>query len=277
MSAALNAAVRNKQVLLMGSELGGMVSKAPKISNYLGLAEISGKDLVEKMKDQVASYDNITWLEDTAQTIYPMGDQIGILRSNNDLVMAYAVVVATGVNFGKTLPGEDQFMGKGVGTCATCDAALYKGKKVVVVAYTDYAAEEANFIAELAGTTIFINMTGHDLDLSDQVEEMKVKPKAFEGEDQADRLLIEGGSIEADGFFVIRDAADPKDLLPGIELDGSHIKVDQTMATNLAGIFAAGDLVGKPYQVSTSAGRGQVAGLEAAKYASEARKKAEAD
>lgn len=267
MAAALNAAVRNKSVLLLGPDQSGKLMKAPKIENVLGLRGESGEALLRKFRKHLEAFDSIRFCPEMVQTIYPMGEEIGLLMPDQSMVSALSVVIATGVDFGKPIPGEAEFMGKGVGTCATCDAALYKGKKVVLVAYTPHAAEEANFIHEIAEETTLVNLTGMDLDLDEGIEEIRDKPLELIGDDRARKLIFEDQEREADGFFFMRDAVPADRLAPGIAMDGPHIKVDPQMQTSLPGIFAAGDLVGQPYQVNVAIGRGQIAGLSAAKYA----------
>lgn len=267
MAAALNAAVRNKKVLLIGPEQSGKLSKAPELKNVLGLSGYSGKDILKKFREHIKQYPSIDYSSQMVQTVYPMGDAIGLLMPDQSMVSALAVVISTGIDFGKAIPGEKEFLGKGVGTCATCDAALYKGKKVVIVAYSARAAEEANFINEIDDKTIVVNRTRQELKLDPGIEEIQDKPKELLGEERAEKLVLENQEIEADGFFFLRDAVKADRLAPGIEMDGPHIKVDENMATNLDGIFAAGDIVGLPYQVNTAIGRGQIAGLSAASYA----------
>ena len=79
-------------------------------------------------------------------------------------------------------------------------------------------------------------------------------------------LMTDKGQITADGIFILRNAVAPDKLVPGLLLDGSHIKVDRKMATNLPGLFAAGDVTGTPYQLTKAAGEGNVAALSAVEY-----------
>jgi thioredoxin reductase (NADPH) len=72
--------------------------------------------------------------------------------------------------------------------------------------------------------------------------------------------------LEADCIFLLRESVAPDKLVPGLELSGSHVKVDRSMATNLPGLFAAGDLTGLPYQIAKAAGEGNIAAISAAAY-----------
>ena len=89
----------------------------------------------------------------------------------------------------------------------------------------------------------------------------------FKGKDRAEVLEFKSGrEIKADGFFVIKDSSKPQRLVPSIKLVDNHIEVDRNMATNIKGLFAAGDISGKPYQIMKAVGEGQLAGLNAVRY-----------
>ena len=79
-------------------------------------------------------------------------------------------------------------------------------------------------------------------------------------------LETDDGEIQTDGIFLLRESVAPDKLVPGLELDGNHVKVDRRMATNLPGLFAAGDITGTPYQYVKAAGEGNVAALSAVSY-----------
>lgn len=265
LAAALNISVRKKSVIVFGPEISEKLKGASRIDNYLGIPEVSGRELINNFREHLSSYP-VEFSHDRVQTIYPMGDYIGLLMPGGNIVEANSVVLAMGINFGKTIPGEEEYLGKGVGTCATCDAALYKNKSVVVIGYQDSSVDEANFISEVAGKTVFVNMTGKEGNLSDGIREIKSKPVCIEGDRLARKLVLEDETIEADGFFFLRDAKKPEKVVPGLELEGVHIKVNSDMSTNIPGIFAAGDCTGTPYQISRAVGQGQIAGLNAARF-----------
>ena len=81
--------------------------------------------------------------------------------------------------------------------------------------------------------------------------------------------MLKDGEINVDGIFILRDSVSPKQLVPGLELDENHIKVNRQMETNIKGLFACGDITGLPYQYIKSAGEGNVAALSAVKYLSQ--------
>lgn len=266
LAAALNAAVRKKKVVVFGPAMSEKLHRAPEIANYLGLPDTSGEALMAAFRQHVERHD-VTFREDRVQVVYDMGESMGILLAGNEIVSARTAVLATGVNFGTPLPGEAELLGHGVGYCATCDAALYKGRPVIVIGYNDEAVEETNFIATMASETTFINQTGREVALSPGVTEVAQKPQRILGESQAEGVELKSGALHADGVFVIRDARKADQLAPGVEMDGAHVAVNAAMETNLPNLFACGDLVGQPYQINAAVGRGQIAGLSAAKAA----------
>ena len=94
-------------------------------------------------------------VEDRVNLIYPMGDYFS-LQVGQDICEADAVILATGVNFGKPLPGEEEFLGRGVSYCATCDAPLYRGATVAVIGYQKSEEAEADFLADIAEKVYYI-------------------------------------------------------------------------------------------------------------------------
>lgn len=274
LAAALNASIRNKKVLVLGPDMSEKIKKTKEIQNVLGMPNRSGEGLLKEFRTHVEEYP-VEFIEENATMIYDMGKFIGLLTPGNRIIEAHAVVYAPGVSFGKPLPGENEFLGKGVGTCATCDAALYKGRPVVVVGYNETAIEEANFINEMSSSTVFVNQTGRPVDLNAGIEVIDDKAVEVRGDTVARSILVGDREIEADGFFFIRDAQKPDSIVPGIALDGIHIQVNEKMETNLPGIYSAGDCTGLPYQISRAIGQGQIAGLNAATYATKKAKEAE--
>jgi thioredoxin reductase (NADPH) len=265
LSAALTAKVRNKSILLIGSKNSSVkVEKAHEIQNYLGLPKIAGADMQKAFLDHVASMD-IEITEGRVSTVYAMGDYYS-LQVGEEMVEASSVILATGVVQGKPLPGEEEFLGRGVSYCATCDAALYKGKKTIVVAYAKKEEAEANFLAEMAGEVVYIPMYQEEVEVSDKVKVVKAIPKEITGALKANALVTDQGTLETDGIFILREAVAPGQLVPGLETEGPHVKVDVSMKTNLAGCFACGDIAGIPYQYIKSAGQGNVAALSAVAY-----------
>lgn len=266
LSAALNAKIRNKSVIVFGTDSPAL-SKTEKIENYLGMPGISGADLNEAYKNHLKAYD-VEFSKEKVQQVYAMGDYFAIMLKGDVMVEATAVIVATGIELKKDLECEDRFYAKGLSYCATCDAALYKGKKVVVIGYNEESVEEANFTSELVDKLIYVNMYKDDIDLNPEIEVISGEiPLGFDGDDRANKLIFKSGKeIEADGFFIIRDSSKPERLVPSIETDSEHILTNKNMRTNIRGLYAAGDISGRPYQINKAVGEGQIAALDAAKY-----------
>ena len=200
-----------------------------------------------------------------------MGDFFAIeIENESEMLEARSVIMATGIELKKDLLNEDKFFAKGVNYCATCDAALYRGKKVVVIGYNDEAVGEANFTSEIVGSLVFVNMTGKEVSLNSGIEVIKGEiPIGFDGEKRAEKLIFKSGKeIIADGFFIEKDSSKPERLVPGIKMEGNHIQVARDLSTSIKGLFAAGDITGKPYQIMKAVGEGQVAALSAASYLS---------
>ncbi|WP_195939448.1 NAD(P)/FAD-dependent oxidoreductase [Romboutsia sp. 1001713B170131_170501_G6] len=271
LSAAINAKIRNKNIIVFGNDnLSNKLVKAPSIDNYLGFYEISGEDLKDKFKEHIESMD-IEIVNKKINNVYAMGDYFALM-SGNDMFEATTVILATGVEYGKPIKGEEEFLGKGVGYCATCDAPLYRDKKVAIIGYNKESEEEANFLSEIASKTYFIPMykreglmrSSDGLDSS--IEVINDRPVQIHGENLVNKVELKQQDIDVDGVFVIKDSASPKSLVPGIETEGPHIKVDINMNTSINGCFAAGDCVGKPYSYIKSAGQGQIAALNAVAY-----------
>jgi thioredoxin reductase (NADPH) len=265
LSAAINAKIRNKNIIVFGSkDLSSKVLKAPKVNNYLGLPGIDGKKLKDNFKKHIDSM-GIEITEKKINNIYAMGEYFALM-ANEEMFEATTVILATGVEFTKPIKGEEEFLGKGVGYCATCDAPLYRDKKVAIIGYNHEAEEEANYVNELAETVYYIPMYKDEISIDKEIEVVKDRPVEIQGGNLVDKLVLKEMSIDVDGVFFIKDSISPNHLMPGLEMEDGHIKVDRSMKTNIPGCFAAGDIIGKPYQYIKSSGEGLVAGLSAVSY-----------
>lgn len=265
LSAAINAKIRNKNIILFGSdELGGKLNKAPRIDNYLGLYGKSGSELKEYFSKHISAMD-IVPVNERINAIYAMGDYFALMV-NEKTYEAKAVILASGVEYTKSIKGEEELLGKGVGYCATCDAPLYRGKSVAIIGYNKKAEEEADFVNELVSKLYYIPMYRNEPETNDNIKVIRDKPVEIKKQDSALKLVLQEGELEVDGVFVLKDSIPPAQLVPGLAIDNGHIKVDRNMKTNIPGCFAAGDCTGKPYQYMKAAGEGQVAALNAVQY-----------
>ena len=157
-------------------------------------------------------------------------------------------------------------LGRGVSYCATCDAALYRGKNVIVIGYSAKEEAEAEFLSGMAAHVTYIPMYNEPAELPEKVSIVREKPVEIKAEGGVKKVVTDRGEYEADGIFVLRDAISPGQLVPGLETDGSHVTVDRKMCASLPGCFAAGDIVGTPYQYIKAAGEGNIAAISAAAY-----------
>ena len=273
-SAAITAKVRNKNVLLLGSaDISDKVAKAHSIRNYPGFPDIPGAELAKRLQEHLKQME-IEITDRRVTMIYAMGDYYS-LQIDQDFVEATSVILATGVNFGKPFPGEDENLGRGVSYCATCDGALYRGKEAVIVGYAPKEEGDARFLSELADKVIYIpvykkeDMPAEGAELFPGIGNIEVrteKPVSIVKRDGKMVLTTDQGEIISDGIFLLRESVSPGKLVPGLELDGNHVKVDRKLASNLPGLFAAGDITGTPYQYIKAAGEGNVAVLSAVSY-----------
>lgn len=271
-SAALNAKIRKKNFVIFGSkELSNKLTKAEKINNYLGFYGKSGAQIRDEFIKHMESM-NIGITEEKINNIYAMGDYF-TLMANDKMYEASAIILATGVNFGRPFKGEEELLGKGVGYCATCDAPLYKDKIVTIIAYNKHEEDEVNFISTIASKVYYIPMYKEEVKVDENIEIINDMPVEIIGKNKVEKLILKNSEIKTDGIFILRDSVSPGQLVPGLELDENHVKVDRKMKTNLQGCFAAGDIVGAPYQYIKAAGEGNIAALSAVSYIDNLNKK----
>ncbi|MHC1720009.1 MAG: NAD(P)/FAD-dependent oxidoreductase [Clostridiaceae bacterium] len=265
LSAAINASIRNKSIIVFGSAgLSNKLVKAPKINNYLGFYDVSGSELKERFESHIDNM-GIQLTYEKVNAVYAMGEYF-VLQVNEKMYEATTVIIATGMEFTKPLKGEQEFLGRGVGYCATCDAPLYKNKVVSIIAYNKEGEEEANFVSELASKVYYIPMYKGEYKLNSNIHVVKDIPIEASGQQMVDTLKLKNAEIKTDGIFILKESVAPDQLVPGLLIEEGHIKVDRNMKTSIEGCFAAGDCTGKPYQYIKSAGEGQVAALSAVSY-----------
>lgn len=261
-SAAVNCKIRNKNIIIFGNDnLSEKMLRAPRIENYLGFYGISGIELKEKLNEHLKSLD-IQVQYKKINTVYAMGDYFSIMQGN-EIYEASRVIIATGMEYSKSIENEEKLLGYGVGYCATCDAPLYKNKTVVIVGYNKMAEEEANYISEIAAKVYYVPMYNMDRSTMDNIEIINDEPIKINGEAKVESLSLKNQEIKTDGIFILKDTVAPLQLVPGIEIKDNHINVNRNMETNIQGCYAAGDCIGTPYQYMKAAGEGQTAALNA--------------
>ena len=264
-AAALTASNRNKRILLFGSrEMSAKVAKAHEIRNYPGLPFVKGADLAAAFRDQLDRM-GIGIAEKRVGAVYAMGDYFA-LQAGEEMIEAETVILATGVVQAKPLPGEEELLGRGVSYCATCDAPLYRGKTAAVIGYSPAEEKEASFLNEVCAKVTYFPMYREEPDLPEGVEVIRETVTEIAQADGRRIVKTQAGEYPADGVFILREAVAPGQLVPGLETEGPHVKVNRSMETNLPGVFACGDITGTPYQYVKAAGEGNVAAISAAAY-----------
>ncbi|MBX7293849.1 NAD(P)/FAD-dependent oxidoreductase [Clostridium chauvoei] len=265
LSAALNAKIRNKKFIVFGNKnLTNKLIKAPKVNNYLGFFGMTGEDIKKRFEAHLDAME-IEITEERINNIYAMGEYFALM-ANDKTYEAKTVILATGMEYTRPIRGEEEYLGKGVGYCAACDAPLYRGKTVAIIGHNKEAEEEANFVSELAGLVYYIPMYKGSYNLRNNIEVVQDKPEAITGDMKVNKILLKNSELKTDGVFVLKDSISPGQLVPGLKIEENHIYVDRLMRTNIPGCFAAGDCVGKPYQYIKSAGEGNIAALSASQY-----------
>jgi len=280
-TAAIYTARYKLNTLVVGEIEGGMGMTAAEVGNWPGDKNIKGPDLMEKFKKHAVSFGNVTHKVSRIEKLSREGDGFKLAYQNGELDEAKTVVIATGSDKRHLgVPGEEEFSGKGVTYCATCDAFFYKGKDVAVLGGGDSAVEGAAIAAQVAGKVYLIHRRNKfraepywvdEINKRDNVEfvlERNVAEilgdkvvtgvkldKEFNGSDQisVSGVFIEMGSIPSTSLG--------EQLGCGLD-DRKHIKVGEDMATSVKGVFAAGDVSsGSNHfaQFATAAGEGCVA------------------
>ena len=267
-SAAITAKLRNKNIILFGNkDLSDKINKAHSIKNYTGLPNVTGEELADALKNHLNDLD-IEITEKRVNAVYSMGEYFA-LQVGKEMIESKSLIIATGVTASKTLENEDEFLGRGVSYCATCDAHFCKGKDVAVIAYTKEAEEDALFLSEVCSSIKYFplyDISNEIFDKYGNIQIIKDKPIGFAGNMKAEKIICENSSYDAFSTIVVRNNISADKLVPGLKTDGTHIIVDLQMETNIKGLFACGDIAGKPYQYIKSAGQGNIAALSAVAY-----------
>lgn len=264
LSAAVQARARNRSVLVVGGDdRDNPLYKTPRIDNYLGFPQVSGKELLERFRAHADDM-GVTRKEGRVLNIMPMGDTF-YLSIGSEMEQARAIILATGVVWANKYPGEAEYLGRGVSYCATCDGMLYRGKEVIVVGKAADAPQEANYLQELGCKVTYVSDKAPD-GLRPDIPFVKAPKVEITGGAKVEALRAGSTTIPCEGVFILRPSVAPADLLPGLALDNGYIQVDRNMTTSVPGVFAAGDCAGLPLQVSKAVGEGLVAGLRAAEY-----------
>jgi thioredoxin reductase (NADPH) len=276
---------RLDSLLIEKGLVGGQILNAEKVDNYPGFPEgISGLELGELMHQQATKYGLKTILAE-ATGIEPQPKQIMVKTTEGNFI-AKAVIIASGSEWRKLgIPGEEEFTGKGVSYCATCDAAFFRDLPVAVVGGGNAAITEALHLTKFAVKVTVIHRR-HQLRASRILQEKAFsEPKIeflwdtvaeeIEGENSVRRIKLrqvktgKKSSLEIAGVFISVGLKPNTDYLKGVLPldDGGYIITNDTMETEIPGIFAAGDIRrNSARQAITAAGDGATAAFYAQKF-----------
>jgi thioredoxin reductase (NADPH) len=270
--------------LVVTKDIGGQALFTQHIENYPGIIEpITGPDLLARFWKQAEQHGAKT----------EIGEVVGVETDNDTFAVtlrggtvhhARTLILAFGLtprNMG--VPGEEQWYGRGVHSCATCDAPLYKGRTVAVVGGTNAAMDAALLLASLCPTVHMVY--GRDKLVGDNdlvaavgaskniIQHVEHTVTAVQGADRVTGLAVHGANgdttLAVDGIFVELGSSIKTQFVQHLVAvtDKSAIFVDKKMHTSREGVFACGDVTDTEYrQIVTAAGEGAIAALEAYKY-----------
>lgn len=264
--------------LVIGEEVGGQVVEASEIENWAGEKSISGSDLMKKFIDQTESL-GAKIIQENVRQVEKTENGFEIITNGEKKYLAKTIILALGMKPRKmNVKGEKDFVGKGVSYCATCDAMFFRDKEVVVIGGGDSAAMAAQHLTEFAKKVYVLHRCDvawepsreEAMRASGKVEficseniteikgENKVSSVAYEQEGEIKELPVAGVFIEVG---TVPGVVIAKNL--GVALDDKdYIIVDQTQATNVEGVWAAGDVTtgsNKFRQIITAVAEGAVA------------------
>lgn len=257
LSAALNIRARGRSVLVVTNpQEENPLWRAEKVDNYLGMPDVTGAEMLQTMRRH-AEAAGAEFREGKVLNTMRMGDS-WYVSIGTDMENASAIVLAAGVARGKKFAGEEEFLGRGVSYCATCDGMLYRNRPVAVLGWTDTARHEAAFLEGIGCAVTYFD---------------KPKTCTIHGGSAVEQVECDGQRADVEGVFLLRPTMAPTDLFPGLAVEKGYVTVDRKMSTNLPGVFAAGDCTGGPLQVSKAAGEGLIAGQSAAAFVAELMRK----
>jgi len=266
LEAALTGRIRNKSVALFEHlEFSRKLQKAHLIDNYLGLPQIKGAELMKQFAAHCLAHEPIL-IKEKVVTIFP-GEGMFTILTPAGTYETKTVILATGVAATSLINGEKEFLGRGVGYCATCDGMFYRDKDVAVVSYSPEGEHEADFLSEICRSVTYLPQYKGDLShMRPAIHILQARPRAVKGAGPVDTLVTDQGDLSVHGVFILRQSDPVENVLPGLELANEVIKVNRDMSTNIPGVFAAGDCTGKPWQIAKAVGEGVVAVHTAISY-----------
>ncbi len=287
LSAAIYAVRKSLKVLLISKDIGGQAARSGSIENYLGFTLISGIDLVSKFRDELDGFKGSgLWIKEGVEVTGIIGEDGNFSVTTKDSsYLGKTVILASGrIPRMLGIPGEKEFFGRGVATCATCDAPLFKGKEVVVVGGGNSALDAAFSLSKLCKKVTIVNITdslkGDEILLKNVTTASNVEIlnnsslKEILGTDFVIGVKVDNiethaeNEIPAQGVFIEIGWIPATDFVPQLAKDKQNqVIVDEFGKTSLNGIWAAGDvnnLWGE--QIIIAAGEGAKVALSVAEH-----------
>jgi len=288
-TAAIYAARANLAPLVFEGSVtaGGALMNTTDVENFPGWPDgIMGPELMDKLRAQAERF-GAELVADDIVAVDLTGDVKKVTQTDGTEHLAHAVVLATGSGYRKLgIDGEDRLSGHGVSWCATCDGFFFREQNIVVVGGGDSALEEATFLTRFASKVTLVHRRDElraskimqDRAFANDKLEFAWNSEVAEivGDDKLEALILrdtvtgETRRLDATGLFIAIGHDPRSELLVGqVDLDDEGYVLVQTgsTATNLSGVFAAGDLVDHTYrQAITAAGTGCAAALDAERY-----------
>lgn len=283
LQAAIHAARAKVSVLVLGKPTKSSLHRAH-IENYCCMERTSGEDLLQQGIQQAEAAGTNFMYEDVVKV--SQEDQWFIIRneSGEDL-RCRALILAMGISRNKLrVPGEKELLGRGVSYCVDCDGGFFRDEPVSVVGNESAAASGALTMTFYASQ---VHLVCDQLEIAEalayQLKESEVtihegrKVTEITGQEQVGGVLLDDGSrLDVKGVFIELGAKGAIELASslGVAMDPEspqYIATDKKQRTNIAGVLAAGDICGLPWQLAKAVGEGCVAGLEAAAYAKQFR------
>ena len=280
---AIYAARFAMDVLIIGKTFGGLIATTHIVENYPAITSVSGQGLMDMFKDHMDSL-KIPYISDEIQSIEKTGNYF-ILHSFFQKFKAKTVCIATGSERKKLgIPGEDEFAGRGVSYCATCDGPFYKDKVVCVIGGSDSAAKEALFLSQNV-KKVYIIYRGEEIRAEpinkkrvNENEKIEIIYKTniveIKGNGVVKSVVFDSGKeFETDGVFIEIGSNPNSDLAKraGVKLNQKgEIMINRKSETNVPGILAAGDVADSPFkQAITGVAEGVIAAYSAFDYVKE--------
>jgi len=287
----LSRAKVNTLILNEGA-VGGQMVLTHEIANYPGVESISGYQLARNMKTQAQKFGCVIKSNIKISNLELEGETKTVEVNNKEIYTAHSIILATG---GKSrtlgVTGEDKYKGKGISYCATCDGDFFQDKEIIVVGGGNSALEEAVSLTKYASKVTIVHQFDNFQALEHYVEEAKNNPKInfvmeskiidFIGDESLQKVRIQHQAtqeiteINVDGVFIFIGYVPNTEKIGGkVALNNyGEIIVDKNMATNIAGVYAAGDSIAKRYrQVTTAVADGTIAALSASEYVNNIKK-----